>query len=136
VDSAAKSPVGDLVVNGLGAHIVNVLHIGASPYFGEDAVKLAGLKHNVAQISLANPKILPVADMNPIHHHSGDCPHTILAFTPRDRRKHSECGFTMQKTKMGNRHCADSPYINNCKKSKSFLKSHQKHRKIEAAMLQ
>ena len=77
---AGNGPVGNLIVYGLRAHIVNVLGVIPAAYHFFYAGELVRLEDDVADAAPADACILPAGNVNPIHHNTCHRPHSVISF--------------------------------------------------------
>ena len=64
-------PLGNLVLNVLRAHIIDVLLVGLSPHRLHGAGELTGLEDDLPDAPLAHAGVFPGAGTDPVHHHTG-----------------------------------------------------------------
>jgi len=78
---AGNCPVSNLKVNGLRAHIVDVLGVIFSCHDLFDAGKLPLLKDDVADAALTNPCVFTAGGADPVHDNACNGAHTIIPLT-------------------------------------------------------
>ena len=76
-------PVGNLIVNGLGPHVVYVLGVVGAPLRLAGADELIGLKDDVSDAALAYPGVLAAPGVDPVHHHARHGLHAVLPLAAR-----------------------------------------------------
>ena len=72
-------PIGNVILNLVGAHIINILRIILPADFFPDAIKLAGLVDDCPYGRL-KPSIFAVINLDPVHDDAGNCLHSIFTF--------------------------------------------------------
>ena len=80
---SGNGPVGNVVVNLLGPHIVDILGVIRAVLRLAGAHKLIGLEDDFTDAPLANPGVLAARGMNPVHHHTGHRLHPDLPLSAR-----------------------------------------------------
>ncbi len=78
---ACDGPVGDVIMNLLGIHVVNVLKILPSAQGRAGAVELSRLEDDLPDGVV--PPIFPDAGADAVHHHRGHGPHAVVALAAR-----------------------------------------------------
>ena len=73
-------PLGDIIMDLFRRHVVNELVVGLSANDFPNAVELSFLVDDIAQASLADPRIFPAGCVDPVHHHTRHRTHSIVPF--------------------------------------------------------
>ena len=83
-DAVARDrPVGNVVVDLLRLHVVDVLGVVGAVFRLRGAYELIGLENDVADAALAHPGVFAAPGVDPVHHHAGHRLHSRVALSAR-----------------------------------------------------
>ncbi|CAN4013517.1 HTH-type transcriptional repressor yvoA, partial [Dysosmobacter welbionis] len=80
---ARDGPVGDVIVDLFGSHVVDILGVVGAALRLAGADELIGLKDDIADAALPDPGILPALGVDPVHYNTGHRLHAVFTLSAR-----------------------------------------------------